>query len=251
MKKWFAYGAIFLSSYIIFLLANAPLVLVTNNIELPRNVDLQGVSGSIWQGEIASLIINNNEIKSIKTKVSFWSLFSLAPRTKVTFGNAMLAGPEGKFTLEISAQELVLTEVEVFVSANDIAKQLPLPIPISAQGNVELNLDTIVLTTAEKLSCLQAKGEVTWLRAGASALEQNIKLGKFNVGISCAEGNILAMVNPNNDLGLSFDGVLALPTKKLSGKGYLTPGDKFPVQLKSALSFLGRADNQGRSRLSF
>jgi len=251
MKKWFACVAIFLSSYLVFLLANAPLALVTNNIDLPRNIEIQGVSGSIWQGEIASVIINSNEIRQIKTSVSFWSLLSLSPSAQINFGDAMLAGPEGKLTLEVSSEQLSLTEVEVFVSANDIAKQLSLPIPVTAQGNVELTLDTIVLSTAEKLSCSQAKGDVTWLRAGASALEQNIKLGKFSAAISCAEGNLLAMVNPNNDLGLSFDGVLALPSKKLSGKGYLKPGAKFPTQLKSALSFLGRADNQGRYRLSF
>jgi len=251
MKKWFAFSAIFLTSYLIFLLANAPLTLVTNNLELPRNIEVQGVSGSIWQGEITSAVINNNNIEQIKTELSFWSLFSLSPSIKVTFGDAMLAGPEGKFTLELSSDQLAVSEVEVFIAANDIAKQLPLPVPVAAQGNVELILDSIVLTTAEKLSCLQAKGDVTWLRAGAMALEQNIKLGKLNAAISCAEGNLLAMVNPNNDLGLSFDGVFALPSKKVSGKGYLKPGAKFPTQLQSALPFLGRADNQGRYQLKF
>jgi len=251
MKKWFAFSAIFLSSYIAFLLVNAPLVLMTNNIELPRNIAVQGVSGSIWQGKIASVIINGNEIKQIKTNVSFWSLFSLSPSIEVTFGDAMLAGPEGKFTLKASTEQLALTEVEVFISANDIAKQLSLPVPVTAQGNVELFLESMVITTIDKLSCSQAKGDVTWLRAGAIALEENIKLGKLSAGISCADGNLLAMVNPNNDLGLSFDGVLALPSQKVSGQGYLKPGAKFPAQLKSVLSFLGRADNQGRYRLRF
>jgi len=251
MKKWFAFSAIFLSSYIAFLLVNAPLVLMANNIELPRNIAVQGVSGSIWQGKIASVIINGNEIKQIKTNVSFWSLFSLSPSIEVTFGDAMLAGPEGKFTLKASTEQLALTEVEVFISANDIAKQLSLPVPVTAQGNVELFLESMVITTIDKLSCSQAKGDVTWLRAGAIALEENIKLGKLSAGISCADGNLLAMVNPNNDLGLSFDGVLALPSQKVSGQGYLKPGAKFPAQLKSVLSFLGRADNQGRYRLRF
>ncbi|HBY87078.1 MAG TPA: general secretion pathway protein GspN, partial [Colwellia sp.] len=76
MKKWFAITAIFLSSYMVFLLASAPLALVINNIKLPKNIALQGVSGSIWQGEIVKVTINNNEIEKVKTTVSFWSLFS-------------------------------------------------------------------------------------------------------------------------------------------------------------------------------
>ena len=251
MKKWFAFTAIFLSSYIAFLLANTPLALVINNITYPKNIALHGVSGSIWQGEIARVTINNNDIEKVKTAVSFWSLLSLSPSIDVTFGDAMLAGPEGKFKLIVSSEQFTLTEVELFISASDIAKQLPLPIPLSAQGNVELSLSELVIVTANKLSCLKAQGDVTWSGAGVVALEQNIKLGKFAAEISCDEGNLLAKVSPKNNLGLSFDGVLALAAQKISGKGYLKPGAKFPSQLRSALSFLGRPDNQGRYQLRF
>jgi general secretion pathway protein N len=251
MKKWFAITAIFLSSYMVFLLASAPLALVINNIKLPKNIALQGVSGSIWQGEIVKVTINNNEIEKVKTRVSFWSLFSLSPSVQVTFGDAMSSGPEGKLNLTVSSEQFALTEVEVFMSANDIATQLSLPIPLSAQGNVELFLSEIVIVTGDQLSCSKAQGEVLWSRAGVVALEQNIKLGKFTTEISCDEGNLLARVSPKNNLGLSFDGVLALTTQKISGKGYLQPGAKFPTQLKSALSFLGRPDNQGRYQLRF
>jgi len=178
-------------------------------------------------------------------------LFSLSPSIQIDFGDAMLSGPEGKLTLKVSSEQVTLSEVDVFLSANNIASQLPLPIPVSAQGNVEVTFTSMVLTTGKSLSCLQAQGQVSWVRAGVVALEQNIKLGKINVGISCAGGNLLAKVNPKNNLGLNFDGVLALPAQKASGQGYLKPGANFPEQLKPALSFLGRADNEGRYPLRF
>ncbi|PKH85709.1 type II secretion system protein N [Colwellia sp. Bg11-28] len=251
MKKWFAFTAIFLSSYIAFLVANTPLAMVINNAQLPKDIVLQGVSGSIWQGEVTKVTIDNNIIEKVKTTVSFWSLFSLSPSMQVTFGDAMLSGPEGKLNLTVSSEQLALTEVELFMSANDIAKQLSLPIPLSAQGNVELFLSEIVIVTGNQLSCSKAEGDVSWSRAGVVALEQNIKLGKFSAEISCAEGDLLAKVSPKNNLGLSFDGGLTLATQKISGKGYLKPGAKFPSQLRSALSFLGRPDNQGRYLLRF
>lgn len=251
MKKWFAFTAIFLSSYIAFLVANTPLALVINNITLPKNIVLQGVSGSIWQGEIVRVTVNNNNIEKVKTTVSFWSLFSLSPSIQVAFGDAMLSGPEGKLNLTVSSEQLALTEVELFISANDIAKQLPLPIPLSAQGNVELFLSEIVIVTGNQLSCLKAQGDVSWSRAGVVALEQNIKLGKFSAEISCNKGNLVTKVSPKNNLGLSFDGVFSLATQKVSGNGYLKPGAKFPSQLRSSLSFIGRPDNQGRYALRF
>ncbi len=243
--------AIFFSSYLMFLLASAPLNLLTNNIKLPKNISIQGVTGSIWQGEIASVIINQNKIDKISTDLSFWSLFTLSPKVDVNFGDAMLAGPEGKFTLQVSSEDLALSDLALFISANDVANQLPLPIPVSAQGNIEVNIPSLHLSTADKLSCTQAQGDVIWLRAGVVALEQNITLGRFRADISCKDGDLLAVIPPKNNLGLSFDAVFALPEQRPSGQGYLKPGVKFPNELKSALSFLGRPDNQGRYRLRF
>jgi len=251
MKKWFAFSAIFLSSYLAFLLANAPLSLVVNNIQLPKNIELHDVSGSIWQGEISSLWVNDYEIEKVKVSVSFWSLLSLSPSVQVFFGDAMLSGPEGKLNLSISSEQVVLSDMELLISANDIAKQLPLPIPIRAQGSVELSLSEVVIVTGEQLVCSRAEGNVTWSRAGVIALEQTIKLGKFAAEISCDDGKLLAKVSPKNNLGLSFNAVLALNTQKASGNGYLKPGAKFPSQLRSALSFIGRPDNQGRYQLRF
>ncbi len=251
MKKWFAVIAIFLSSYVVFLVATMPLALLINNIELPKSIYIDTVSGSIWQGEIAQVSVSNNQVQKIRTELSFWSLLSLSPRVIVSFGDATSAGAEGKFTLTVSSSKLQLNDVELFVSANDIAKQLPLPIPVTAQGNIELSLTELILDRSEKLVCQQAQGQVSWIRSGVVALDNNIKLGKIRAKLDCEQGDLIAKILPKNNLGLSFTTRLSLANQKASGQGYLKPGAKFPAQLKSALSFLGRPDNQGRYPLRF
>ncbi|PKI13167.1 type II secretion system protein N [Colwellia sp. 12G3] len=251
MKKWFAVMAIFLSSYVFFLVATMPLAFLINNIELPKNIQIDTVSGSIWQGEIAQLAVNNNQVQQIKTELSFWSLLILSPSVDVSFGDATSAGPEGRFTLTISSNKLQLHDVELFISANDIAKKLPLPIPVTAQGNIELSFRELVLNSSEKLVCQQAQGQVSWLRSGVVALENNIKLGKIDADLNCEKGDLIAQILPKNNLGLSFTARLSLADQKASGQGYLKPGKNFPAELQSALSFLGRPDNQGRYQLKF
>ena len=251
MKKWFAITAIFLSSYLVFLVATMPLAFLINNIELPKNVHINSVSGSIWQGEIAQVAVDNNEIQQIKTALSFWSLLSLSPTVDVSFGDATTAGAEGKFTLTVSANKLQLNDVELFVSANDIAKQLPLPIPVTAQGNIELSFSELIIDRSEKLVCQQAQGHISWIRSGVVALDNNIKLGKIDADLDCEKGDLRAKISPKNNLGLSFNARLSLANQKASGQGYLKPGPKFPAQLQSTLSFLGRPDNQGRYQLRF
>jgi general secretion pathway protein N len=253
MKKWFAISAIFLSSYVVFLVATMPLKFMINNINIANNIQIDTVSGSIWQGEISTVSVNNNQIQQIKTELSFWSLLSLSPTIEVSFGDATSVGAEGKFTLAVSSNKLKFSDVELFVSANDIAKQLPLPIPIpiTAQGNIELFFTELTLNTSGKLACQQAQGQVSWIRSGVVALEKNIKLGKINADLDCEKGDLRAKVSPKNNLGLSFNARLSLASQKASGQGYLKPGPKFPAQLQSALSFLGRPDNQGRYQLRF
>jgi len=250
MRKWYAFTAIFFSSYLVFLVATMPLALLINNIELPKNVYIGSVSGSVWQGEISQASANNNQIQKIKTELSFWSLLILSPTVDISFGDSMLDGPEGKFTLTVSSSELLLNDVELFISASDIAKQLTLPIPITAQGNVELSFSELNLDT-EKSTCEFAKGQVSWIRAGVVALDNNIKLGSLKAEVDCDKGDIQAKILPKNNLGLSFKARLVLANQKASGQGHLKPGAKFPAELKPALSFLGSPDNQGRYVLRF
>ena len=88
-------------------------------------------------------------------------------------------------------------------------------------------------------------------------MEQDIKLGKLKATISCEKGSLVVQLAPKNDLGISFSayiGVKGSAQKRkfnTSGKGYLKPGTKFPVQLKSVLPFLGNPDKEGRYRLAF
>jgi len=260
MKKWFTLGVIFFTSYLVFVLATLPLPWLVNKVSLPNTVMLNGVSGTVWQSEIAQVLLinaaNSSQIQQVKTELSFWSLFSLTPKVDVVFGDALLAGPEGKLTLAISQEQFSLTDVELFLSANDIAQQAKLPLPVTAKGEFELQMTQFDFSLSEQ-KCQQASGGVNWSRAGIIAMEQNIKLGKLKADISCEKGDLVVKLVPENDLGLSFSAYVGLKgggqNKKLktSGQGYLKPAAKFPVQLKSALPFLGKPDNQGRYHLAF
>lgn len=261
MKKWFTLGAIFLTSYLIFMVAIVPLSWLVNQVTLPKGVVLSGVSGTVWQGEIAQVNFPNksqgntsitNQIQQIRTELSFWSLFTLMPTVEVIFGDELLSGPEGKFNLSLSSEQISLVDVEIFLQANAIAQQVSLPLPITAKGEIELRLNQVNFSVTER-KCQQAEGEIDWSRAGIVAMTEDIKLGTLSADIQCEKGEFVVSVKPKNDLGLTLNARIntTAPEPKLSGKGYLTPGNKFPAQLNSALSFLGNPDDKGRYRLIF
>lgn len=250
MKNKIAIGVIFLITYLGFLIATLPTTVVLNQFSLPKTLHLSGVSGSVWNTDIAQVIIGEAKIEKVNADLSFWSLFTLTPKLAITFGDSFIAGPEGELTLVLSSDKAEISDLHVLVKANEIAQQLTLPLPISAQGDVELTLAKAEIDLTKNNQCIAAKGKIHWSKAGVVALEQNIKLGKLNADIACKNGALAIIISPKNDLGLTFSAYVR-QGGNISGSGFLKPGAKFPKALNDALPFLGRKDSKGRYRLSF
>jgi len=250
MKNKFAIGVIFLITYIGFLIATLPATLVLNQVSLPKNIYISGVTGDIWNANIEQVYIEATNVQKVNAKLSFWSLFSLTPKLAITFGDSFIAGPEGELKLVLSSEKAEINDVKLLIKANEVAQHLTLPLPISAQGDVELTLLNAEIDLKNNNQCLVAKGSVSWSKAGVIALEQNIKLGSLHADIDCENGALALILSPKNDLGLTFNAYIR-QGGNISGDGFLKPGAKFPETLNNALPFLGNKDSQGRYRLSF
>ena len=96
--------------------------------------------------------------------------------------------------------------------------------------------------------CKELQGDIHWRKAGVTGFEEKVNLGALSATLSCEKGELVADVDPKNDLGLSYRAQLK-QGGRFTGSGYLTPGAKFPEQLIAVLSFIGKPDNQGRYRL--
>lgn len=249
MKKKFALVAIFLMTYLVFLIATLPITFVLSHVNLPKEVTLSGVQGTVWNTTIAQLSVEKTVINQVEARLSFWSLLTLTPQAKIHFGDPLLAGPEGQLLLSMSSTELVIEDLTLLIKANDVAQQLTLPLPVSAQGDLALNIKTASVNLQNN-RCLTASGKGNWSNSAIIALEQNIKLGEFSADIGCEAGALAITIAPQNNLGLTFSAYVR-EMGKISGDGYLQPGEKFPTALNDALPFLGKKDSQGRYRLAF
>lgn len=249
MKKKFAIVVVFLMTYLGFLVATLPAAVLLNQIALPKNIALSGVKNSIWQAEIEQASVDKMVIRNIQTKLNFWSLFSLAPSMSVTFGDALLPGPEGELDITLSQEKITIADLNLFIKANDIAQQFTLPVPVTAKGDVNIALSHAAINIQNN-QCITAEGLLEWSKAGANALNESIQLGHFNAEIACEDGVLALLLSPNNNLGLSLNAYVR-QGGRISGNGWLKPGAKFPLVLNSALPYLGRKDSQGRYRLSF
>lgn len=245
MRKWLVYGAIFISVYVGFVIAMIPANWIVAQLQLPKEIKLQNISGSVWGSSIEHIQYKNNDINKVEAQLSFWSLFSLSPSINVSFGDSLVAGPEGTANISGFFNTLTIKDTKVSISADRIAQQLSLPIPLKAHNYIDLSVDTFVVG---KPVCQDLNGSVLWKKASVTALDEKVELGNVAATLSCEKGVVALSIDPKNDLGLTFTAYLNQEAK-ISGDGYLKPGDEFPKALKELLPFLGKTDNQGRYRL--
>ena len=247
MKKWFAYGAIFFSVYIVFLIATMPAAWVVSFVNLPKNSQVSELSGTVWQSNAKKISIDNVEINNVSSELSFLSLVMFDPKVMLTFGGALVSGPEGKLTASQLLDQIKVTDLDINIAANQIAEKLNLSIPIEAHNFIDIKIDEFIVG---KPICEQMIGSIKWNKASITALSEKVELGALSADLSCEKGALAFVIAPKNDLGLTFTAYVR-SMKKVSGNGFLKPGANFPEKIKPILSFIGKADKQGRYRLNF
>jgi len=255
MKKWIIGVVVFIVVYLVFLATQIPAQWAINQIALPKHIALYGINGSVWHTSIDRIMINNpgydaNEgysVNQVTTEVNLLSFLIFNPSVTTTFGGPLVSGPEGQATLSQLSGDIEISDLKISAPANDIAQQLTLPIELTAQKFIDINVDEFVMG---KPLCQQLSGTVAWENAGVKAFDQSVDLGALNGTLACDKGAVKFTFNPKNNLGLTLTAHIYSP-ERISGKGYIIPGNKFPAKLNDLLPFIGQKDNQGRYPLNF
>lgn len=245
MGKKFGISAVFIGVYLVFVIAMAPANWLLEQVKLPDNIVLSDVSGSIWHANIKQVMVDDIVISNVKSKLSPISLVLFNPTLDINFGDELINGPEGVLTVSQLTSEVKVEDANILVPANIIASRLNLPIDVQAHEDIRLE---VVQFSMGQPVCGELQGQVEWDKAAVTALDEKIALGKLTANLSCEKGELVATVAPNNELGLSYRAIVK-KGGKLSGNGFIKPGEKFPRQLQEALAFIGKPDKQGRYRL--
>lgn len=247
MIKWFKISAGFIGVYLLFLLMLLPANVVLQWVSLPNKLQLGKISGSIWQSKINSARYDELVIHNIDSQLNVFSLLLLDPQLNVSFGGALVSGPEGKVTIDGLLAAPRLTNGQLSLRANIITPYFSLPVPLTAHEFIDIKFDEFI---AGKAICQTLSGSVNWQNASITVLEQKVNLGALSSKLSCQQGNVIFTLDEKNDLGLSFSASVGQGFSA-SGDGYLTPNDNMPAAIQQVLPFLGKPDNQGRYRLRF
>ncbi len=239
--KMRALGALVLMlGYLFFLALDAPARLLMR--WLPSDVAVSGINGTVWHGQIDTVRWRGSEVGAVSWDVTFSELM---PALAVAFDSP--DGPRGKGVIR-GWQQAQLFQWQVSVPAAYVVNKLPLIVPISAQGNMQLRLQHAVV---DPRGCQSLSATLNWQDATLGTPLGTVALAQPQVQLNCREGRLeMALRQQSPYVQITGKGSLAA-SGEYQFDGRVASGDAMPQAIGRILSTQGNADTQGGRLLRF
>ncbi len=232
-------------AFLIFLIAYLPASQVIGRIDLPRNVAVSGVSGTIWEGKVQTVVANGLPIYDLKWDVNPWTL--VMGQVSVTLNAGNFRDAEAiAFEGPVSTSLFNLEHVEsdgflLFLPVDRVLAEVPLPLPVNAGGRFRVRLETLSFGPA----CESLQGFGDWLNATVAGTQGPIDFGNYTAKLACDGEDITINVEEPNMLGLTMNAVVAPDFNVKGVTGRFKPDDSLPNEVHQASRFFGQPGPEG------
>lgn len=230
--------------YVIFLFASIPASFLTRfvlpSIAAAKTIKLQGVSGSLWDGQAINASINRFNLGRLQWELSGWGLL---------LGNVNL-------DLQVASDDLngsghVSMGFGGSVNAENIQMSFPAEnlsplfygFPISFSGELKGNITSLEIEPGRSL---KGQGRIVW-QSAALRSPQSIELGDYLVTLEPLNRGTKLVIKDSNQGPIETNLTLQVKgTGDYKLNGWLKPRDASQQHITEALRLIGRADNTGR-----
>ncbi len=244
---WIAGG---LLAFIICLLVYLPASQVVGRLTLPNTVRISGVSGTIWNGQAQMAMINGLPMKNLEWQIHPLSLLWGTLSADIKAGNLRDANDiafEGPVAVNVfSLHPIESSGFLLFLPANRVLAQVPLPLPVDAGGRFRVRLDMLAFGP----KCDELHGFGDWLNATVAGTKGPIDFGNYTAELSCKGEDIGIEVKEPNLLGLSMTATVSPDFKSIKVGGQFKPDPSLPAEVSQAARMFAQPDPDGYTRFS-
>lgn len=240
--RWLIGGVI---AFIIFAIAYMPAVQVIGRIDLPKNIAISGISGTLFTGRAQTVVVNGLPINNVQWELNPLALLIGNVSAKVKAGNIRDTHQitfEGPINTSLFNLERVETEYfTLFLPVERVLAQVKLPLPVNAGGRFKVRLNTLVFGP----QCVELDGTGDWLNATVAGTQGPIDFGSYSAKLRCEGDDIGITVSEPNLLGLSIEAIVSSNMSKIKVDGRFKPDDSLPQEVHQASRFFGQPDKNG------
>ncbi|MEG3765537.1 type II secretion system protein N [Alteromonas sp. 14N.309.X.WAT.G.H12] len=212
---------------------------------LPKNINIYGVSGTIWEGKAQAMVIDGIPITNVQWDIAGLPLLIGSLSADITGGN--LRDPNDvsfKGSVSVSAfspEQINSDDFLLFLPVDRILANIQLPLPVDAGGRFRVRLDAFSFGP----DCNRMAGHGDWLNATVAGTQGPIDFGNYSAQLSCEGKDIGITVKEPNKLGLSLQAVLSADFEQFSIDGKFKPEDDLPDEVHQAAEIFGKPDKDG------
>ncbi|TMP47356.1 general secretion pathway protein GspN [Pseudoalteromonas citrea] len=247
MKRIISLALTLVVAFLAFTLYSMPAAVFIQLVDkqLPPSLKLGVITGTVWQGKVSEVRVNNIQLNNVRWDLQASALLLGDVKGNINFGNARdkseISG-KGLFVVSLMNESVTLTDTTVRFSVEQAMSQVTLPLPVQAKGRVLLDIDTF---STGMPYCQALTGEIRSPGISVQGLSGWFDIGALGGELSCKSGDIAVLVDPDNNLGLQADAVLA-EHFQFRVAGNIKPQASLPKEVHDAVKFLGRPDAEGR-----
>lgn len=247
MKSALKWGSLCLVVYLIFLVIKLPAVQVLAKIPLPKGVNVNGISGTIWNGHAQRAQVNGLPISDVDWTLSFFPLLLGEISADIKAGDVRdIDQISANGYLSFARQRLQVKNLLAYIPTDLVISLLPLPVPVQADGRFKVQLDEVDYAAG----CQNFQGKGQWLNANYTGTTGVIDLGNFSADLSCENGSIVVDVKQPNSFGLTAKATIPADLKfKILGR--FKPDANLPKEVHQAAQFFGKTDADGYYPIKF
>ena len=230
-----------LTLYLIFLIQQLPANQALSWVSLPANVQISGVSGTVWDGKTQLAVINGMPVRDVRWQLSALPLLWGEASLRIQAGNAR-DSQQLTFNgeLALSASSVSATDLTLYVPASMALANVPLPVPVDANGRFKVAIEQ----AQWQGKCVALSGQGDWLNAAVAGTQGLISLDSFHARLSCAGDDLQVRIDPDNIFNLDATAAVT-PQGKYQIQGKFKPAARLPEEVHQAARFFGRTDADG------
>jgi len=241
MFKIWRYLLFFLLCLVAALLFNLPVQQVLPHVQLPPNLQVAGVSGSILKGAAAEVRINDFPIRDIHYRY----MPSCIPMLKVCYHIRYQRG-EVRVAYDVLNGDSEVSQSEIEYPVADLLKLLPNPVLVNPTGRLQLQVDELSM---QQDRLIAVNGKLIWQNLGLNDNGIRIDIGDYQVDFrGDPKSYDFTFSDLDADLDISGDGTIdAAGNYEVDVKVESDTG--IDSNVKSVLNLLARRESGNRYRI--
>ena len=249
MKRWWHYLLLGIFAWLLFMVWRFPATVAYDMAadSLGEQLQLVGISGTVWDGGAQQLQYNNKAVAEAHWNLSPWGV--LLGRVA---GSIMLFDAESylqaQAKLPLGGGELAFTDLKGRLPLAQIQPYLSM-VPLPLEGELSLKLDNLVVSGEGKLQ--QADGKIVWHQAAVQLMEK-LQFGDLQMSLHSVQGGGIEGMIADSGGPLQLNATITLSAEgAYQLEGQAKANESAPKELRDALAMLGKSDSQGNYPLKF